>query len=268
MKALLALLLAWLPAGFDPSNWESAVNARFGRGQESYRPASAVQMDELRVQAAAFPPIGASLWDDTPTYLVQPSPDLGWGLLLRRPRRSGWILEVPHPVADRHTSTLAWQLFQSLPFDALILGGCHRLNRADGSSDLAHTQESAFMAWHQALAGPDTVVIQLHGFDAGKERARTMPPELLFVLADGSGQAPDHGPAYRLYGKLCQADWPGRLAGPDAPWLMATTNAQRSCLNGAQFVHLELDSRLRQESRLPATLATLTAALGPLLKPD
>jgi hypothetical protein len=259
------MLLAWLPAGVAPPDWEEYVATRFGRGQESYQPATAAQMNPLRQQAAQFPPPGSRPWDDTPTYLVEPEPELGWGLLWRRPSRSGWILEVPHPVADRHTATLGWLLFQKLPFDALILGGCHRLNRADGRSDLAHTEESAFMAWHQALATPDRVVLQLHGFDVRKERARAMPSELLFVVADGSGQQPEQGPARQLYEGLAQSDWKGSLAGPGSPWLLATTNAQRRCSGGAGFVHLELDARLRQLEGLPQTAETLAAALRPLL---
>lgn len=249
----------------------------FGRGQETYRPASPEEMARLRLQAAQFPPPESRLWDPRPTYLVEPSPEQGWGLLWRRRPQSGWVLEVPHPVADKNTSELAWLLFEELPWDALIMGGCHRHNRADGQSDLAHTENSAFMAWHQALAPQSQVIFQLHGFDARKERgpnpgseaarSQTMPAELHFVVADGSGTEPEQGPARQLFEQLSRGPWPGRLAGPASPWLMAIRNAQRKHLSGAQFVHLELDARLRQSDQLQETSRILSLALKPLMTP-
>lgn len=259
MKALLAAL--WLALAFE--EYEAGVARQFGRGQESYRPASAAEMDSLRRQVSVYPPAGAMAREDG-SFLLDPAPERGWGQLHLRAPRSGWVLEVPHPVADRHTATLALQLFERLPFDALILGGCHRNNRADGRADLAHTEESAFMAWHQALAGPGRVSLQLHGFDARKERTTAMPPEVCFVVADGSGLAPQEGPARRLFERL---PWNGRLAGPASPWLMATTNAQRRYMNGGSFVHLELDASLRQSQELETTADRLVEALEPLLNP-
>jgi len=268
LKWLLILGFWALPEGIWPQIWERHVANQFGRGQETYRPASPDEMTRLRLQAAQFPPPEARLWDPRPTYLVEPSPERGWGLLWRRKPQSGWVLEVPHPVADKNTSELAWMLFEELPWDALILGGCHRHNRADGQSDLAHTEHSAFMAWHQALAPQSRVILQLHGFDASKERAgttRPMPPELHYVVADGSGAEPEAGPARQLFEQLGPTPWPGRLAGRASPWLMATRNAQRQQLSGAQFVHLELDARLRQSEQLKETSRILSLALRPLM---
>lgn len=262
MKSLLALL--WLAIALD--DYEAQVARSFGRDQQTYRPATAIEMEILRQQASRFPPTGATVLEDG-SYRVEPAADRGWGVLLMRAPQSGWILEVPHPVADRHTATLAVELFSRLPFDALILGGCHRRNRSDGKADLAHTEESAFMAWHQALTGPGKVTLQLHGFDAKRERTTAMPADVQFVVADGSGQTPASGPARHLFDRLTTSDWTGRLAGPQAPWLMATTNAQRRHMNGGNFVHLELDASLRQSEVLEETLDHLVEGLQPFLDP-
>ena len=262
MKVLLLglALLGWLPA--NGADWESFVAERFGKGMESYQPPSPDQMRQLETLGES--PL-IRLHQGELGSCLEPIEERGWGLLFRREHQSGWILEVPHPVADRHTATLAWQLYQQLPFDAMILGGCHRRNRADGRSDLAHTEDSAFMAWHRALTRePSTVVFQLHGFEAGKERTHPMPSDLAFIVADGSGNAPRQGPAARLFEAL-QGSHPGVLAGPNHPWMMATTNAQKRDLEvrgQGPFVHLELDSSLRQPDRHPATLSWLRAGLS------
>lgn len=254
--------------------WEEEVATHFGPGQESYKPCNADEMALLAEQAAwmgrgqAQPPpcslTRVEKWPDG-SWLIEPIEQKGWGLLLCRPRGSGWILQVPHPLADRHTSTLAWQLFQRLPFDALVLGGCHRRNRADGRSDLAHTPISAFMGWHQGLTLSGTrVVMQLHGFEASKDRKNMpMPPDLDFIVADGSGHPPDDGPAWRLFQGL-RGGPRGILAGPTQPWMLATSNTQAQDLRrtrGAAFVHLELDSRVRQPQRHPQTLDWLVKGL-------
>lgn len=258
-------LLGWLPA--DGADWERFVAERFGRGMESYQPPSPEQMRQLET-------LGENdlirLHPQEQGFCLEPREERGWGLLFRREHQSGWILEVPHPVADRHTATLAWQLYQQLPFDAMILGGCHRRNRADGRSDLAHNDESAFMAWHRALTRqPSTVVFQLHGFEASKERTQPMPPDLAFIVADGSGSAPRRGPAARLFEAL-QGGHRGVLAGPAHPWMMATTNAQKRDLEaraGGPFVHLELDSSLRQPQHHQATLNWLRSGLRRAMAP-
>jgi hypothetical protein len=258
-------LLGWLPA--DGADWERFVAERFGKGMENYQPPSHQQMQQLEALSEGDL---MRVHQHEHGLIFEPLEERGWGLLLQRDHRSGWILEVPHPVADRHTATLAWQLYQWLPFDAMILGGCHRRNRADGCSDLAHTEESAFMAWHRALTRqPSTVVFQLHGFEASKGRTHPMPPDLAFIVADGSGSAPQHGPAAQLFEAL-QGRHRGVLAGPAHPWMMATTNAQKRDLEArarGPFVHLELDSSLRQPEHHQATLNWLRAGLGRAMAP-
>lgn len=283
---LLSLWASAQPALLD--RWEEEVATHYGPDQETYRPCTAQEMAMLREQAAWMnrgqsqpPPCPLTRVEQWPdgTWLIEPIEQKGWGLLLCRPRSAprsqGWgILEIPHPLADRHTSTLGLKLFERLPFDALVLGGCHRRNRSDGRSDLAHTPISAFMGWHQGLAssGPQ-VVMQLHGFEASKARKNMpMPPDLDFIVADGSGNAPDDGPAFRLFQNLkARPNGPrGILAGPTQPWMLATTNSQVQHLrktNPSVFVHLELNSRLRQPQRHSQTLDWLTEGLERAFKP-
>lgn len=273
---LLSLLFGALPGG----DWEEGVARHFAPGQESYQPCSPLQQRQLAWQAGwmaraeASPPelewtrvesSSDGVWTISPR-----DSQWGWGMLACRPAGSDWVLQIPHPLADRNTSTIGLQLFRQWPFQALVLGGCHRRNRADGTSDLAHTPVSAFMAWHQGLTAPGgaRVVLQIHGFEVQRSRRNLpMPPDLGFIVADGSGQAPEGGPAWQLYHNLGRTRYArGVLAGPTQPWMLATTNAQKHDLRTrpqVEFVHLELDSKLRRPQQLAETVAWILQALPP-----
>ena len=93
------------------------------------------------------------------------------------------IIEVPHPLADRHTLEQGRRLFRELGAQALLVSGSHRcasLNMAGcpgqsgicglglepyRASDVAHNHQSAFHALHIALTAqhPEARVVSVHG---------------------------------------------------------------------------------------------------------
>ncbi|MFD4535065.1 hypothetical protein ACFWNL_04440 [Kitasatospora sp. NPDC058397] len=179
----------------------------------------------------------------------------GWGrVYLDLSARTGWSVQVPHPVSDARTEALGVDLFRAAPGGVLVLAGAHRRAGADGASDVAHRADTVFAAVVEALTGRGLPGIQVHGFDEG-----SLPGQDA-VVSSGAGRP---GPAAELtatgLGKAgyaaCRA-WRekcGQLGG--------TTNVEGRFAAGlgVPWLHVELGNGLRTEPARRAAVAGVLA---------
>ncbi|MEK2477980.1 hypothetical protein [Streptomyces noursei] len=89
----------------------------------------------------------------------------GWGRVyidLSAPVR--WSVQVPHPVADRHTELLGARVLLNSPGGVLVIAGAHRRAGRDGAADVAHRRDTVFDAVCDELAARGLPGIQVHGF--------------------------------------------------------------------------------------------------------
>lgn len=162
-------------------------------------------------------------------------------------------LTAPHRGADRHTGTLAAQLFLETGAAAAAWNSAPRNPTAGcpAALDLAKAPQHPFTAFALAFADrhPQGRIVQLHGFDRDKRgdepgrsagiivsNGTTEPEPALLDLADCLSVA--------------LAPWPVRVFPYETQELGALTNAQGEALRGAGFsgfVHLEMAADLRGE---------------------
>ncbi|MCA9794122.1 MAG: hypothetical protein KC910_20075, partial [Candidatus Eremiobacteraeota bacterium] len=207
MRWLVLIWMTGLLAG-QGALWEEEVAVGFGADQGSYQPPSRSQEDLAYAMTSALK-MGrleqARQLADELDYRVQPRDSVvlfedrqarGWGRVVARPGgRTGLIVEAPHPLADRGTPEIAVQVFEALDADFLLLAGAHRRNRPEPSpqhpfhaiTDMTHTRNTVFNAWHAGAVAPGTVVLQVHGFSSTKahQRFADFPESRQIVLSDG-----------------------------------------------------------------------------------
>ena len=255
---------------------EQAVAAGPGRNSVAYRPPDTVRAHELGGALLAVLqgeddvplPDGVVLREAVdgagrPVTVVAEDPGRtarGWGVYAARPGAgapAGLVVEVPHPRADRSTEDLGAVVFAAARADALLVAGAHR-RAGNGAADVARDPTSAFSAVDRAVVGPESVVLQLHGFD---EATPTGSPDVVL----SSGEA-DPGPvAPRLADALEDAGFEVCLYDGDrCSELAGTRNVQGAHARsvGATFLHLELSRALRQEG---AARTRLVDALNQVL---
>ncbi len=182
----------------------------------------------------------------------------GWGLyVFAAPERADLVVEIPHPVSDRHTAGFGTELFLKARAQALLLAGAHR-DDAAGNADVAHESTSIFEAGHRELLTHDRVVLQIHGFEAAGDRP--------FDAVVSSGGTEPSAEAEAAAAALTRNDIRVCLFGAQrCDDLGGTTNVQgdSAARAGASFVHLELALGLR-EPGLPRerTIEALSRAFG------
>lgn len=111
----------------------------------------------------------------------------GWGSYLFSAEESlstRVILEAPHPITDFNSQEIAYVVFTSTypSVAALLVSGVERTLSPTGQTDMAHRSQSIFETAHEAVTNFDSVVIQIHSFDAFVH-----PTEPLVVLSTGDG---------------------------------------------------------------------------------
>ncbi|MEU5159055.1 hypothetical protein AB0G74_05510 [Streptomyces sp. NPDC020875] len=166
-----------------------------------------------------------------------------WGrLYLHADTGIRWSVQVPHPVADRHTESLGAKLLEGTPGGALVVAGAHRDAGRGDSADVAHREDSAFHAIVAALQKRGIPGAQLHGFAAKPDRpydavlstgaARIAPGEVT-ALAD---RMENRGL------RVCRG-WADRCP------LEGITNVQGESAErrGVTFLHVELAPGLRRD---------------------
>jgi hypothetical protein len=178
----------------------------------------------------------------------------GWGLyVFRADPAAALVVQVPHPLFDVHTAEAGVTAFRHGHAQSLFVAGTHRYANADHSSDVAHDDESMFQHVTRAVVGPNSTVLQFHGFGEG-----SFPHYGEVVVSDGSPRpsAPTATVAEALRDSgfaTCLYDGTG-CAG-----LAATTNVQGRWARaiGADFLHLEVIRHLRDNTSHRNQLARL-----------
>lgn len=186
----------------------------------------------------------------------------GGAYLLRAAPARPFVVEVPHSFADRFTLPIGVALFDALRAKAMLVNTVHRYRGAGSAlddavrpSDMAHTTESYFHAFHLGVvqAVPGVVVVAVHGFaaqptdpDVVVSNARTVL-DVASVARTLGAKLPD----YRVALYPTDIDRFGGTQGAQAKQLRAV---------GAGMLHLELSGRLREDLRADADLRARFAA--------
>lgn len=240
-----------------PALVEQTDRAGPGRDSPDYGPptpaeasAVAVAVTELMAGHDTAAPAGYRLTavDDQPLTALVEVPRSGRvpgnGMYVARPGgRAGTVVQVPHPVADTHTEELGAELFVLARADVFMLAGAHR-TAGGGSADVAHRADSTFAAVDEKVVGPDSVVVQLHGFAEDDHSdaygdvvlSSTVDEPTPLVRTLGAALA-DAGYSTCVYdGEHC-----GGLAGT------RNVQAEHARSVGAEFIHLEVADGVRED---------------------
>lgn len=274
MRWLVLIWMAGALAG-QGSLWEEEVAVSFGADQASYQPPTRTQRDLAYAMTSALK-MGrlesARELAEQLDYEARPQPGLlifqdrgqrGWGRVIARPQgRTGLVIEAPHPLADRGTPEIAVAAFEALEADFLLVAGAHRRNRPEPSpqhpfhaiTDMTHTRDTVFNAWHAGAVAPGTVVLQVHGFSSQRahERFDDFPESRQIVLSDGLDDDFDPPRLRRLRDCLQEDGFEVSIPtyqSKSTRHLGATTNEQRPFVSEGYFVHMELSETLRADAK-------------------
>ncbi|MFD0412633.1 hypothetical protein [Streptomyces sp. NPDC127108] len=169
----------------------------------------------------------------------------GWGRVyvdLDSPIR--WSVQVPHPVADRHTERLGAALLSRSPGGVMVIAGAHRKAGRDDEADVAHRRKSVFHAICDELAKRGVPGIQVHGM------ADDSAPKYDVVASTGKGreavsEGRDLADALRRRGyDVCRA-WARSCP------LEGRKNVQGrgAAAQDTEFLHVEFGARIRDRER-------------------
>ncbi len=208
----------------------------------------------------------------------------GWGsYIVNRDSRNDVLVEVPHPLADAQTPEIGGAVFEQADAKGYLLAGAHR-----DKADVPDLVDSVFHQVHAAWVGPAARVTawQIHGFASSKH---SFPRDAHIVASTGDGVV---APEVSTLDALCEEqglttyvynDKPaesrtnrrlnGGVSGVTFNALAGTGNEQgrHSRSLGGSFVHVELESSVRQDpAQREAAAAVIAAAMGgaPARMPD
>jgi hypothetical protein len=182
------------------------------------------------------------------------------------------LLQAPHAFFDRHTGTIAAQMFFSnagTSIRAFFSNSIHRYHESAGGqptsgaspSDVCHNSEHLFsVATVAARKAGAALVLQLHGF-----ADKAVDPDLMGVVSGGRHRTHSDDAA-RIAGRLRAVVGTGIKLFPDEVQLLgATQNVQGRLVrdrHGNGFVHIELSLKARESLLNNADLrAKMTSAL-------
>lgn len=285
VNPLLMVLVLWLVARAglaEPlhgwaDRWEKEVGHQFGKRAGNYVPPSRQQQEEAEAGLRAllnndevaarthFENLGMVLSRWHGMWLVE-DVERGWGRVLVK-EGAPLVVSVPHPVADFGSPEYGWRIFLKLDASVFIMAGVHRRNHNQPSevypqysvSDMTHTRESVFQAFHRAALTPGTSLLQVHGFRPRSGQAHSI------ILSDGRDDGRDPPLLKRLHQALNQAGLATHIVDfdRDKGRLGATQNQQGPLVRRAEFVHMELDEELRTSENRADYMKALVEALVP-----
>lgn len=189
----------------------------------------------------------------------------GWGRVyidLDSPVR--WSVQVPHPVADRHTERLGAELLTRAEGGVLVIAGAHRKAGRGDEADVAHRRDSVFHAICAELVRRGLPGVQLHGMDDDSA------PKHDVVASTGRGrdavaEGRDLADALRERGHdVCRA-WarPCPLAG------RSNVQGRTAAARDVPFLHVELGARIREDrARSRETVEALVDVTRTWRRPD
>jgi hypothetical protein len=175
----------------------------------------------------------------------------GWGRVYvaedGTPAGRRWVVQVPHPVADRNTERVGVGVLRGTPGGILLLAGAHRKAGTGDAADVAHRRDTVFDAVAAALTARSLPALQVHGFADDSAPGRDV------VASTGRGRAAvaegrrlaDALRAARL--DVCRG-WARRCP------LEGRTNVQGrlAAAHHVPFLHVELSNRVRTDEALTA----------------
>ena len=224
-------------------------------------------------------------------------PTRGWGTVLFNTKQgSDLIIEIPHPAFDIATPELGWRAFQAFNADVLILAGAERKNRTELSpdvehrpdlpkysiSDMTHVRDSIFQAAHEAVTGPHSTVLQLHGFKARPhhEKFPDFPADQQFVLTDAANDGYDPPKLLAAQDALAKAGYKSHICtfeNEAMSELGGLPNVQHKEMEErglvgpgrhAEFIHIEMEKSLRRDNVREVHFARMLEALKPVFAPS
>lgn len=159
------------------------------------------------------------------------------------------VVQTPHTFFDEGTLPLGCELFQRSSASALFIDTAHRYKAAEANengehpADVAHSTESIFQAMTEGVlrVAPKVTIVQLHGF-AQRESGSQV------VVSSGDRRGGDDL-VLRVAERIGPVVGGGVKKFPeDTNELGATKNVQGAAVrsSGGRFVHVEMESRLRQ----------------------
>ncbi|MEO7245412.1 MAG: hypothetical protein ABIX12_09730 [Rubrivivax sp.] len=186
----------------------------------------------------------------------------GWGAYAFRLGGSrGLVVQAPHSESDIGTATIGLGLYALAGGRAVALNSAHR---SLPDADQAGAADTPFLLFtHEALrAGPDTLVVQLHGFGGATARKYGLTGDTM--VASNATREPD--PALRAFAACARdAGIDVRLFPEEAAYPGGTRNAVGRLVRRypqARFMHLEMGASLRASLvREPARLQALAQCL-------
>jgi len=196
----------------------------------------------------------------------------GWGeYRFSKTGDSGKVLQAPHRFYDKHTGTIARQLFELQGFTSIALNSLSRRTAVDrggvATADLARLSNSFHIAYSRAFAAvyPQGQLIQLHGFSREK-RASMEARQTNMILSTGGPWSS----AYLLAIQDCfyASDWTSLRYPQQVRELGATRNSVGALLRNlghGGFTHIEMDLDTRQQ--LSSDQGRLKSFARCLLKP-
>jgi hypothetical protein len=182
-------------------------------------------------------------------------PPRGWGLFVHAGGGSDATIEVPHPVHDAHTESLAVSAYRSTDWSNLFVAGAHRHANPFGAADVAHQPLSVFETLHRVAIERPGVVFQPHGFDSRGAR-RTWDAVV------SSGGLPPDVLATTVARRLRRLGVRAVLFDGEACRVLGGTNNVQGWstrARGGRFLHVELAHRVRSDAGLTAEVAAAVA---------
>ncbi|MZD03578.1 hypothetical protein GTW43_01055 [Streptomyces sp. SID5785] len=170
----------------------------------------------------------------------------GWGRVYvaddGTPERRRWMVQVPHPVADRHTERVGVGVLRGTPGGILLIAGAHRKAGRGNASDVAHRRDTVFDAVADELVRRSLPAVQVHGFADASARHDVVASTGRGSVARGEGR--DLADALRDDGfAVCRA------------WARSCPLEGRSNVQGraasrqrVPFLHVELSNRIRTDA--------------------
>lgn len=226
--------------------------AELDRAEQMFTLLFSMQSLDIARQSAAS--LGFSWEEDSTGIALLDEHKSGWGEYhFSKDQRNGLSIQAPHRYYDKHTGSLALQLYRAGKVDSVALNTLSRgtsVNHVVGlKADFARLPDSFHIVYARSFASlyPQGKLIQLHGFSAGK-RVSEAGKSADYILSTGSVSAS----AWLLDTQDClsAAGWKALRYPQEVRELGATTNSigilMRS-LGHNGFHHIEMNAQVRSE---------------------
>lgn len=247
--------------------YTSPTSAELDTAEQMFTALFSMKSLELARRSAAS--LGLSWREDETGISLLDEHKSGWGEYRFSKETSGGLsLQAPHRYHDRHTGSIALQLYSAGEINSVALNTLPRGTRVNHiaglKADFARLPDSLHIVYARAFAStyPKGKLIQLHGFSAAKRRSEA-GRSAQYILSTGSVSAS----AWLLDAQEClsTAGWKALRYPHEVRELGGTTNSIGRLLRNlghSGFHHIEMNSQVRDElAGAPGKLHTLSNCL-------